>query len=292
MPWLLALTWRSSPPTSTASGLPARVAELKAHTLERSVEMRTVLAAGHATTVWDVARQLTWSRGFGSLPRFALRLALAETASHNEGWRRVAETKSAGSLNRPLQSRGRNETMNAYSYQEGVLDSLAESMRPVSVRASDGSTVGVITRGAIPGCEATGTFEFAPRTGQNTLMGVRKGTLRTALSRLLRPRYAIVHDNRADEFVELLGENFLYFAVSGALQGRKIKAREDWDGSVEVTSQGVEIGRFHPGGLLAETRVEVAKFMPGSAGFGLMVLLPFIHRIYKDESDALASLFG
>jgi glyoxylase-like metal-dependent hydrolase (beta-lactamase superfamily II) len=63
-------------------GLPARVAELKKHTLERSREVEGLLAAGAARTVWDVARGLTWSRGFGSLRRFTLRLALAETASH------------------------------------------------------------------------------------------------------------------------------------------------------------------------------------------------------------------
>ena len=63
-------------------GLPARVSELRAHTLERSREVAGVLAAGTARTVWDVARELTWSRGFDSLHRFTLRLALAETASH------------------------------------------------------------------------------------------------------------------------------------------------------------------------------------------------------------------
>ena len=40
------------------------------------------LAVGEAATVWDVSRELTWSRGFDSLRGFTLRLALAETASH------------------------------------------------------------------------------------------------------------------------------------------------------------------------------------------------------------------
>lgn len=64
------------------TGLADRVAGLKAHTLQRSGEVRAVLARGNARTVWDVARELTWSRGFDSLRRFTLRLALAETASH------------------------------------------------------------------------------------------------------------------------------------------------------------------------------------------------------------------
>ncbi|MCU6480805.1 MBL fold metallo-hydrolase [Arthrobacter sp. A2-55] len=63
-------------------GLAARVAELRRHTLGRSGEVAAVLVAGNARTVWDVAKELTWSRGFDSLRHFTLRLALAETASH------------------------------------------------------------------------------------------------------------------------------------------------------------------------------------------------------------------
>lgn len=63
-------------------GLPARLDELREHTLARSREVMAVLAAGESGTVWDVSRELTWSRGFDSLRGFTLRLALAETASH------------------------------------------------------------------------------------------------------------------------------------------------------------------------------------------------------------------
>ncbi|AIY01355.1 hypothetical protein ART_1756 [Arthrobacter sp. PAMC 25486] len=63
-------------------GLMARVAQLREHTLERSREVIAVLDAGEAGSVWDVSKELTWSRGFDSLRGFTLRLALAETASH------------------------------------------------------------------------------------------------------------------------------------------------------------------------------------------------------------------
>ncbi|MBG0741497.1 hypothetical protein IV500_19215 [Paeniglutamicibacter antarcticus] len=181
--------------------------------------------------------------------------------------------------------------MNVYSFQEGAFYSMTKSMKPVNVLASDGSIVGIITRGKIPGCEITGTFQFTPETGQHTSIGVRKGTLRSAISRLLRPSYEVIHDGKTDQFVERFGENFLYFAVRGELHGRQINAREDWDGSVKVTAQAKEIGCFCPGGFLADTRVEIAASKPGSPEFGLLVLLPLMHRIYKAESDALTSLF-
>lgn len=63
-------------------GLLERAAELREHTLDRSREVIAVLDAGAAASVWDVSKELTWSRGFDSLRGFTLRLALAETASH------------------------------------------------------------------------------------------------------------------------------------------------------------------------------------------------------------------
>ncbi len=182
--------------------------------------------------------------------------------------------------------------MKVYSFHEGAFDSVTKSMEPVNVLASDGSIAGVITRGKIPGCEIAGTFQFTPETGPHTSIGVRRATMRSAFSRLFRPTYEVIHDGVADIFVDRLGENFLYFAVKGQLNGGAITAREDWDGSVVVTAQRKALGRFQPGGVLARTRVEIAEAVPGTAEFGLLILLPLIHSIYKDESDAVASLFG
>lgn len=64
------------------SGLSERIAQITAHTDQRSAEVREVLRENNPRTVWDVAQSLTWSRGWESLRRFTLRLALAETASH------------------------------------------------------------------------------------------------------------------------------------------------------------------------------------------------------------------
>ncbi|WP_158541155.1 MBL fold metallo-hydrolase [Renibacterium salmoninarum] len=64
------------------SGLHERIAEIVAHTDQRSAEVRRVLSNNNPVNVWEVARSLTWSRGWESLAGFTLRLALAETASH------------------------------------------------------------------------------------------------------------------------------------------------------------------------------------------------------------------
>lgn len=64
------------------TGLSRRVAQLARHNQARSDEVRLVLQEQAPASVWEVARELTWSRGWASLNGFSLRLALAETASH------------------------------------------------------------------------------------------------------------------------------------------------------------------------------------------------------------------
>lgn len=62
-------------------GVGGRARQLEVHIEERSREVLDVLGAG-ASTVHEVARQLTWSRGWESLGGLQFRLALSETAAH------------------------------------------------------------------------------------------------------------------------------------------------------------------------------------------------------------------
>ncbi|WP_255770564.1 MBL fold metallo-hydrolase [Pseudarthrobacter sulfonivorans] len=62
-------------------GVGQRARVLEEHIEERSREVLQVLTAG-ASTVHEVARHLTWSRGWESLGDLQFRLALSETAAH------------------------------------------------------------------------------------------------------------------------------------------------------------------------------------------------------------------
>jgi glyoxylase-like metal-dependent hydrolase (beta-lactamase superfamily II) len=61
--------------------LPARAAEIRAHHDRRLDEVLAVLAGG-ATTAWEVAGLLTWSRPLDGFPAFLQRAALGETLAH------------------------------------------------------------------------------------------------------------------------------------------------------------------------------------------------------------------
>jgi glyoxylase-like metal-dependent hydrolase (beta-lactamase superfamily II) len=63
-------------------GMRRRVNELLADGRGRSEEVLRIVADASAGSIWEIARRLSWSRGWESLQGPPLRLALAETAAH------------------------------------------------------------------------------------------------------------------------------------------------------------------------------------------------------------------
>lgn len=79
-------------------GLAGRVRILAEHHERRCQEIIAILARLGEATAWQVAVELTWSRGWAAVTGFMRRAALAESAAHLEylsGSRRIAE-KPAG----------------------------------------------------------------------------------------------------------------------------------------------------------------------------------------------------
>jgi len=77
--------------------LAVRVDQLIAHHEERADEILAALDRSSGSTCWDLARGLTWSRGWGSFPVYLRRAAVGETLAHlvlleSEG--RVVQTGS------------------------------------------------------------------------------------------------------------------------------------------------------------------------------------------------------
>ena len=119
-----------------------------------------------------------------------------------------------------------------YGFREGTLDTVRRSMRTVAVHRDDGELVGRVVRRELAGCERTGTFRWESIGGAATTVGIRRATWRSAVGRLLRPTYAVTHRPEVtapaegeppapvhDELKEIWGENVLYFAVDGTVQG-------------------------------------------------------------------------
>jgi glyoxylase-like metal-dependent hydrolase (beta-lactamase superfamily II) len=83
--------------------LAARIDELRDHHERRLDEILGVLAQG-ATTVWEVAARLHWSRGWEGLHGFMRRAAIAETYAHLVLLERRARITRAGAA--PIRWRG------------------------------------------------------------------------------------------------------------------------------------------------------------------------------------------
>ena len=64
------------------TGLAHRVRVLLEHHARRAEEILTVLERHPLATVWQIAGDLTWSRGWSQVTGFMRRAAVAETAAH------------------------------------------------------------------------------------------------------------------------------------------------------------------------------------------------------------------
>jgi glyoxylase-like metal-dependent hydrolase (beta-lactamase superfamily II) len=64
------------------SGLTARTAQLSQHQVERSEEVRDMVARHPGASPWELASRLSWSRGWRDLNVFHRRAALMETIAH------------------------------------------------------------------------------------------------------------------------------------------------------------------------------------------------------------------
>ena len=215
--------------------------------------------------------------------------------------------------------------MRTYTFQEGLGDTIVRGMRTVPVMDEGGALTGRVVRGQIEGCESARTFRWETPAGGATQIGVRKMTARSVLGRLLRPTYAVTHsgpqdaegaggvgtepaeDEQAGVLKDRIGENILYFAVEGTVDSHRVVILEDWDGTVVVEvrpprARKIRIGRFSSGGLLSRTRVQVdedavQELCPGQAPadtvlFGLLILMPYIHRVYTEETGLIEELLG
>jgi hypothetical protein len=73
-------------------GVAGRADAIAAHHDRRASEIRAVIASSDGPTIWQIARRLTWSRGWAQITGFMRRAALAETAAH------IAYLEEAGGL--------------------------------------------------------------------------------------------------------------------------------------------------------------------------------------------------
>ena len=63
-------------------GIAGRADAIAEHHRARAEEIIDVIASSDGPTIWQVAQQLTWSRGWAQITGFMRRAALAETAAH------------------------------------------------------------------------------------------------------------------------------------------------------------------------------------------------------------------
>lgn len=148
--------------------------------------------------------------------------------------------------------------------------------------------VGYITKDNVPGYEKNHVFTY---TSLDEQVKVTVGIKKAGISRLLMARYGIITGNDTFELKDKLGNNILYFCVTGEIDDQKVLFEENWDGNIELKLNKEKVG------LIKQKQYElIANFQfteqikENSLMFAVTVLMFFMWKIYKDESEIIEAL--
>lgn len=91
--------------------------------------------------------------------------------------------------------------------------------------------VGFISREDIPGYEKRHVFSYTSIDEQSkVIVGIKK----SGPSRLIMAKYGVITKDQEYELKDKLGNNLLYFCVTGVLDNKKILMEENWDRDIEI----------------------------------------------------------
>lgn len=149
----------------------------------------------------------------------------------------------------------------------------------------EGEEVGFVSREAVEGYEKNHVFSYTSFDRQNKItLGIR----RSGFKRIVMAEYEVHVNGNVYELKDKIGNNFLYFCVTGRLEDQLVHFEENWEREVEVTIQGQNVAsiRENKKDLRAAFQFN-DEVEERSVLFGSTILMYFMLKIYRKESGFL-----
>jgi len=148
--------------------------------------------------------------------------------------------------------------------------------------------VGYIKKVDIVKCEKGHAFSFSANNDDRSIkMGIQKRRIMD----LLVPTYLIHMGDRQYNLRDKPIKNLLYFCVEGDIDGQSIKIEENWSGYIEVRADDTHIATIKLNEFTFKTIIYIANNIEEtSILFAVTILMYFMFKIYKDESEFIQEL--
>src|SRR5690625_44528 len=148
--------------------------------------------------------------------------------------------------------------------------------------------VGFIKKADMVNCEKGHAFSFSTNNDDRSIqMGIQKRRIKD----LLVPTYLIHMEGRQYNLRDKPIKNLLYFCVEGDIDGQSIKIEENWNGHIEVRVDDTHIATIELNEFTFKTTIYIANnIVETSILFAVTILMYFMFKIYKDESEFIQEL--
>lgn len=159
--------------------------------------------------------------------------------------------------------------------------------KTLTVEDEEKERIGIIEKADITGCEKGHVFSFTDNGGGTVLMGIKK----RGIKNFLHATYVIKTERKTYTLRDKVGNSLLYFCVEGDIDGQNIRIEENWGGEIEVKVDQTHIATIKANELTFKTTILMEyNIDESSIFFAITVLMYFMFKIYKNESELIESI--
>lgn len=167
-------------------------------------------------------------------------------------------------------------------------DALYMSKRKIiTVENEEKERIGIIKKAHISGCEEGHVFSFTADDGVPVVMGIKK----RGIKNFLVATYVIKMKEKTHALKDKAGNSLLYFCVEGDIDGQNIRIEENWSEEIEIKIDQTHIAILKANDLTFKTSILIEdNISESSIFFAIAVLMYFMYKIYKNESEFIESI--
>lgn len=148
-------------------------------------------------------------------------------------------------------------------------------------------SVGIIEKAVILGCEKRSVLSFTAQKGSEIKVGIKKRNIKN----LLVATYIIETEEKTYFLKDKPGNSLLYFCVVGNVDGQDIRIEENWSSEIEVKIDKIHVATIKPNEFTFKTTILTEDNMDESSLlFAVIILMYFMYKIYKNESEFFENL--
>ena len=148
-------------------------------------------------------------------------------------------------------------------------------------------SVGNIEKADISGCEKGNVVSFTAHNGSQIKIGIKKRNIKN----LLVATYIIETEEETYFLKDKPGNSLLYFCVVGNIDGQDIRIEENWNSEIEVKIDNIHVSTIKANDFTFKTTIFIEdNINESSLLFAVVVLMYFMYKIYKNESEFIENL--